>query len=813
MFCKPNPLILFCRLLPAFFIVHALSFLCNHGYGQSRSATVLSGDVTDSLHKPLVYATVRIFKNGKQPLKSTYTNEKGRFQFQVDSGKYELVVSHAGFANLSKQVVVGKAGLLMEPIVLVGSTQVLQDVTVAARKPLIEQSADKIIYNVDSDPAAKAEMATDILRKTPLVTVDGEGNVQLNGQSNFKILLNGRETSLFAQNVKDALKNFPGAVISRIEIITAPSAKYDAEGVGGIINIVTKKRVIGYNGYISSYLSTMGNISESATLSVKAGKLGISSYAGVSGVAGNISNRSISETTPYVPTLFSKRTLAGERLNNNRGGYANLEISYDLDSLNTLSAYGNLGLNRSRSELEQSIITARVTQPAEQGLFQQDNTSRSPSSGMGADFIRKYRSLPEKELSFRFNGQFSRSEAFTNSLQNGTLQERYVSNTNETRNHEYTLQGDLVQPLSKTSKLETGAKAIFRAASAEFMSLVKYNATDTYKPAPSNSDQFDYHQEVYSAYASYNLNIKTYSMRFGARAEHTNIKGDFVSSKTTVEQQYTNLIPNLLVTKKFSPLYTASFSYNMRLQRPYITNLNPFINNNDSLSVSFGNPRLGPQVLHAASLQNRFSKGKLFAVLTANASYTNNMIVQYSVFNAANAVTSTTSANAGREWQANVGFSLNTPIGKKLRAGFFPSVRYNNIQNRLNLLQRSKGFSGSVSANFTCNVTGKFTLSGSGVVLRTPYALAGTLSTTLYFYQINFGYKFFNDKLSATMNVNNFHGRYFTFRSVTENPDFRVVNTTISPYLVIYFGVTYNFGKLKESVSKKKGVSNDDLVQ
>lgn len=811
MFRKTNPLVIFHHPLSVFLTTLAISFICNTTYGQSGKT--ISGMVTDSLHKPLVYATVRILKNNKQPLKSTYTNERGLFQLQVDSGRYELVVSHTGFASVSRQVVVGKGGLQIETIYLRTDKQLLQDVTVAARKPLIEQAADKIIYNVDSDPAAKAEMATDILRKTPLVTVDGEGNVQLNGQSNFKILLNGRETSMFAQNVKDALKNFPGAVISRIEIITAPSAKYDAEGVGGIINIVTKKRVVGYNGYVSSYLSTMGNISESATLSVKAGKLGISSYIGVNGVAGRISNRSTSETTPYVPTLFSKRTLEGERLNSNRGGYANLEISYDLDSLNTLTAYGNLGVNRSQSELEQSIITAHTTRPAERGLFQQDNVSRSPSSGMGADFIRKYRNQPEKELSFRFNGQFSRSDALTNSLQGGALLERYVSNTNEARNHEYTLQGDLVQPLSKTSRLETGAKAIFRAASAEFLSLAKYSATDSYKPAPSNSDQFDYHQEVYSVYTSYNLNIKTYSMRLGARAEHTDIKGEFVSSKSTVEQHYTNLIPNLLVTKKFSPLYTVSFSYNMRLQRPYITNLNPFVNNNDSLSVSYGNPQLGPQVLHAVSLQNRLTKGKLFAVLTANASYTRNMIVQFSLFNPANAVTSTTSANAGREWQANVGFSLNTPVGKKLRIGFFPSVRYNNIENRLNLLQHRKGFSGSVSANFNYNVIGKFTLSGSGVILRTPYALVGTLSNTLYFYQINFGYKFFNDKLSATMNVNNFHGRYFTFRSVTENPDFRVVNTTVSPYLVIYWGLTYNFGKLKESVSKKKGVTNDDLVQ
>ena len=798
-------------LLPLM-LVTLLGLLSSRSYCQPVKP-VLSGLVTDSLHKPVLYATISVFTKGNQMLKSTFTNEKGRFQLELDTGGYTMTVSHAGFASAGRQVVVGRSGLVMEPLVLAASGQLLQDVTVAARKPLIEQAADKIVYNVESDPAARAESASDILRKTPLVTVDGEGNVQLNGQSNFKILLNGRETSMFAQNVKDALKNFPGAVISRIEVITAPSARYDAEGAGGIINIVTKKRVIGYNGYLSSYFSTQNNYSESATLSIKAGKLGLSSYIGAGGIAGSIRNQSISETTPFVPTLFFKRTLEGERRNSNRNGYANLEVSYDLDSFNTVTAYGNIGSGRSTSMLEQSVLTAHTLQPAEQSRFLQDNVNRSPSSGMGADFIRKYRRQPEKELSARFNGQFSRNQSKGNSLQDGALYDRYVANENGSRNQEYTLQVDLVQPINKTSRLETGTKAILRAASSDFISQLKYSEAEAYKPAPFNTDRFTYHQEVYGAYASYNVNLKSYALRLGSRVEHTDIRGDFVSSRTRVEQHYTNLIPNLLLTRKFSQLYTTSLSYNLRLQRPYITNLNPFVNNNDSLFISYGNPQLGPQVLHTLSLQNRFTKGKLFAVFTAGASYTDNMIVQYSLFDPFNAITSTTSANAGREWQANASLSVNTPIGKKFRIGFFPSLRYNNIQNRLNLLQHRQGLSGSVSVNFTCNVAGKFTISGSGVVLRTPYALIGTTATTLYFYQVNFGYKFFKDKLSATMNVNNFQSRYYTYRTVTENPDFRVVNTYVSPYLVIYFGVTYSFGKLKESVSKKKGVANDDLVQ
>ena len=125
---------------------------------------------------------------------------------------------------------------------LVALVKSLSEVTVVAARPLVEQKDDRLIYNVEEDPAAKSESASDILRKTPFVNVDGDGAIQVNGQSNFKVLLDGRETALFSQNVKEALKSFPGSTISRIEVITSPSAKYDAEGVGGIINIVTKKQ-------------------------------------------------------------------------------------------------------------------------------------------------------------------------------------------------------------------------------------------------------------------------------------------------------------------------------------------------------------------------------------------------------------------------------------------------------------------------------------------------------------------------------------------------------------------------------------------
>jgi hypothetical protein len=774
----------------------------------------VTGIVTDSTKKPVAFATINLLKPGQPPVsfKRTYTNKQGVFELTADSGSYILAVTHTGFADATIELNIKSGETKVDDLIISPAHHVLQNVTVTAKKPLIEQGDDKITYNVENDPAAKSESASDLLRKAPLVTVDGDGNVQVNGQSNFRILLNGRETSMFAMNVKEALKNFPGGIISKIEVITSPSAKYDAEGVGGIINIITKKKVIGYNVYLNSYYSTLTNYSENLSFNLKAGKLGVSGYLGTSGAARDIKSRSINETTPFGNAAFSKRTLTGERLGRNYGTFGNMEVIYEIDSFKTLAAYGNLSGFRSNNNVNQTIITERFFQPSQTSLLFQDNRSVNPGSGIGTDFIRRFRNAPEKELTFRLNGQFSRNNGINNSLQNDQLQDRYVLNESRSKNREYTLQADFVQPLKGKQKLEVGVKGILRNASSDFRSMAKFNSNESYKPNPFNTDRFNYHQEVYSAYTSYSLSYKKTNIRAGLRMEHTNVSGDFETSKTTVAQNYTHIIPNLLVTKKVSSVYTLTGSYNMRLQRPYITSLNPFVNNNDSLYITYGNPDLGPQVLHAVSVQNRFVKGKLFAAITLNGSYTENMIVQYASFNKATGVTSITSANVGKDVQTSLALNLSTPLNKKLNVGFSTQLRYNEIENTSNLLQQQKGITGAAFGNFYYKVVGKFTISGSGGIMRSPYTLVNT-PLTQYSYQVNFGYKFLNEKLAVTMNVNNAHDRYIGFKNVTEDPGFRVVTTNINPFRVIFFGATYNFGKLKENISKKKGVTNDDLVQ
>lgn len=781
-------------------------FIC----GSAQEYTV-KGRLTDSASaNPVAVATINFQEPEKKISRTVVSDKNGSFQTSLSPGRYKVLITHAGFRKKGMPLKVEGQPADMGNIQLVAFVKNLGGVTVTTVRPLVEQQADRLIYNVEDDPAAKSESASDILRKTPFVNVDGDGAVQVNGQSNFKVLLNGRETAMFSQNVKEALKAFPGATISKIEVITSPSAKYDAEGVGGIINIITRKKLAGYNGTANASTSTLGHSSAGLNFNLKTGKVGISAMYSTMTNGGILSDQ-LAVTTPAQPIAFSRREIGGSRFTRMFFQQANLELSYDLDSTNTLVVYGNISRMRNKTFTEQSIYTLFPNGSSDLAPYLLDTRFAIPAHGFGTDYIRKFKGRPQKELTVRFAGMFNTNESFANSQQKIGPTDRFILNNSEAFNSEYTLQADLIEPLNKTTRLETGVKSILRKAHSDFESLIKFNKADAYAVDPGNSNKFFYDQNVYSGYVSLNKTLKSLSFRIGLRLEHTYIHGDFISTNTVVEQKYTNLIPNLMVTKQFSKTINSNLSYTMRLGRPSISSLNPFVNNSDSLNISYGNPNLGPQYIHMFSLQNKFFKGNKFISVQAGFNFSNNLIIQNPAFDAATGVTSVTGANAGQIREYILGFVSNLPLGKKWNISVNSTGRVARMRNNLQSSWATYTL-GNVNGNFSFKATPRFTItsnSGYFVPLRTP----NNTFPDNYFYGVNFGYKMFRDKLTVTANATNFFEkeRKLTFR--TESDYFITENTNTIPFRNFSLAFTYSFGRLKESVSKKKGVNNDDQVQ
>ncbi len=798
---------LLCALLPA-----GLSILPGDVFSQTKMK--LSGTVSDS-SKPLALVTVRIFKkNNPAPLQITLSKDNGSFQFnKPDTGNYTLSFTYTGFAEKRINITVAsQAGdMQIDPVQLSGATGILKEVVVNSQRPMVEQSDDKIVFNVEDDPTNKTETAIDILRKTPFVSVDGEDNIKVNGKSNFKVLLNGRETSMFARNVKEALRGFPGALISKIEVITTPSAKYDGEGIGGLINIITKKKVVGYNGTLSTFSRTSDKLNNfSVNGNAKVGKIGASVFLHT-GFTDPVLLHNTNTTIPSTQNIYAKRTLDGDQHSNSGWSFGNAELSWDPDSLNTISLYTNIDSWSNKTVTEQTITTDFASSPSTVSYYNLNNKSNNPGVNVGSDYIKHFKKNKEREFSLRFLGEFGKNDSKLNSFQDNPGTDRYLVNNSYAINNQYTIQADNSIPIKKTGKFEGGVKAILRRASSDFQSLVKYDQAENYKMNSANTDYFKYTQDVISLYSMYSFRLKKSSFRFGARIEYTNVDGNFISSNTKVKNSYTTLLPNIQFTNRVSKVTTLVFTYTKRLQRPYIWDLNPFVYNNDSLNISYGNPDLGPQTVHALSGQLRYGKGNTFTGINIEGSYSDNKILQYSSFDPQTGITKATSLNIGKEFQSSLNLNFNTKINPKWNLFVNGSLRYSTVTNNSDASQSNSGFGCNFNLNTSYKFSNKFTVSSYLGLWKDPQTIQTTYPFSTW-HNVALNYKVFKGKINISLRAVNYFEKTHDYKTITKDQNFYNTNITRQIRRGGVLVLTWNFGKLTENVSKKKGVSNDDLL-
>jgi outer membrane receptor protein involved in Fe transport len=795
------------------FILLAALFILP-GYVFSQTKMKLTGTVSDS-SKPLALVTVRLFKKiNTVPLQTTLSKENGSFQLnKPDTGSYILSFTHTGFAEKRVAIAVapGAGDMQTDPVQLSKATGMLKEVVVSSQRPMVEQSDDKIVFNVEDDPTNKTETAIDILRKTPFITVDGEDNIKVNGKPNFKVLLNGRETSMFARNIKEALRGFPGAIISKIEVITTPSAKYDGEGIGGLINIITKKKVAGYNGSLSTFSRTSDKVNNfSVNGNAKLGKFGLSVFLN-SGFSDPVLQQNINTTIPATHDIYSKRTLDGGQYTSSNWSFGNAELSWEIDSLNTVSLYTNIDSWSNKTVTDQTITTDFASGPSTVSYYNLNNKSKNPGVNVGSDYIKHFKKNKDREFSLRFLGEFGKQDSKLNSFQDNPGTDRFLVNNSYAINNQFTIQADNSIPIKKNGKFEGGIKAILRRASSDFQSLIKYNEADDYKTNITNTDYFKYEQDVISLYSMYSLRLKKSSFRVGARIEYTNVNGNFISSNTQVKHSYATLLPNLQFTNRVSKVTTLVFAYTKRLQRPYIWDLNPFVYNNDSLNISFGNPDLGPQTSHALSAQLRYGKGNTFAGINIEGSYSGNKILQYSSFDPLTGITKTTSLNIGKEFQSSLNLNFSTKITPKWSLFVNGSVRYSTVKNNSDASQSNSGFGCNFNMNTNYKFTDKFTVSSFLGLWQEPQTIQSTYPFNTW-HNVAFNYKVFKGKINISLRAVNYTEKTHDFKTITKDRNFYNTNTTRQVRRAAVLALTWNFGKLTENVSKKKGVNNDDIL-
>ncbi|WP_246050267.1 TonB-dependent receptor domain-containing protein [Neolewinella litorea] len=590
------------------------------GGGAPSIKGTIRGQVLDAQSgDPVEFATIVLLSaDGEQQINGTLSETDGSFKLvNVAPGDYRLKASFLGYLEQTlDEVKTTKRSpdLTLEPIVLAADAVTLEGVEVTAQASLVENRIDKMVYNADQDATNSGGDASDVLRKVPLLSVDLEGNVSLRGSSNLRILVNGRPSTIFASSVADALKSIPSDQIKSVEVITTPSARYDGEGSGGIINIITKKKEAqGFTGTVNSSVGTRQNnfgLNANALIGRFGMNAGVNSFWSWKRAAEN----------QFLRTDFDNGTAVRqlEQGGLNESGFfganGNLGAFYDFNAYNSLNLSGRYNrFARSQEGTTNGFIDYFGSENSVD--FSRFNDSENANSGFDAtlDYRRTFADQPDRELilAFQLSGQNSNTDNIIDQTGDLAIYQRDLINTNDGLNLEYTGQLDYVHPAGERLKLETGLKAVLRRIDSDYRTQVKPNDGGSFTDDPKLTDLFLYDQDVYAAYLSGNWTISDkWGLVAGARYETTEIGGEFRSENPSFTNSYHNFLPSIILNRKLSQFSNLKASYTQRIQRPSLFYINPFTAIADPNSLQIGNPDLEPEIVEQYELAyNTYIKG------------------------------------------------------------------------------------------------------------------------------------------------------------------------------------------------------------
>lgn len=583
----------------AFFLLLSTYTFAQDGKGK------ITGTITDAASKEVVeFATIALVTSDGKTIDGAVADMKGKFTLnKIAPGSYKLVVSFVGYETKSVDVeITDKKDQLDLNIAISSEAKVLSEVVVEGQRSTIEERVDRTIYNAENDATTRGGDATDVLKRVPMLSVDFDGNVSLRGSQNILVLINNKPSTIMASSVADALKQIPAEQIKTVEVITSPSAKYDAEGTGGIINIITKKNTL--EGVTLNINSSAGIRGSNLGLNgnYRRGKLGLS-LGGWGRTSYNVKGAYYNEQLIFDPENISPDRFVRQRgnsRNQNLFGNYTLGFDYDINKYNSLTGSFRTGVRNGRNKqngLFRETFVDDVFSGSE--LSRTKSMDKSQNFDFNLTYTRTF-DKPQKELSIL--GMYSRNNR-NNEFRNlteevdGIFDPRGLKNLNDSYNQEVTVQVDYATPINANQQIEFGAKSIMRQVYSNFNSFTDPEGDGTYDKIENaqNSNNLNYDQNVTAGYLAYTLNTaNAIGFKAGARYEYTTIDA-FTRTESNIEiPSYGVLVPSVNVSKRIKNT-TLKAGYNRRVQRPSIQFLNPYKQYSNPLNVSVGNPQLDPE--------------------------------------------------------------------------------------------------------------------------------------------------------------------------------------------------------------------------
>ncbi len=787
----------------------------------SPQTLTVKGVAIDSVtNKPLGYVTVVLLDaKTQQSVKGGLTKDDGSFELKSVLGKaYLLAIASVGYKSKSLPIIGTNAVVDVGRILLSVLNNQLGEVSITAVKPIMRQEVDRISYDVQADPESKALTALDMMRKVPLLSVDANDNIKLKGNANYKILINGKESAMVAKDPSDVLKAMPADNVERIEVITTPPAKYDAEGLAGIINIITKKNADqGYNASISGRYNSVYGPGLYGRVSVKQGKLGVSVFAGTN------HNNNFDAAFGNNQTIFGGQSTKQKGYGSNQfhNYFGNAEISYEIDSLRLITASVELFNGRGAQDNDQSSTTTNYNGSLAQ-QYEQASSALNTFQGLDASinyqlgFKRKKDQLLTLSYKFSYspNTQYN-SNVFSQRVNYDEASQPNFTQYNNSGERSNTIQVDYAEPFKKLT-FETGAKAILRNDFSNFQQSDLDSVTNEYVLNPEHTDDFNYEQNVYSLYNSYQYKMDKWTVKAGLRLEHTTVNGDFTSADATVNQNYNNLIPSISIQRSFKAS-SINLGFTQRIQRPGIYQLNPFVDKSNPKFINVGNPDLRPELNNTFELnysnfaKNSFTVGLSYQFSNNSIQNLSSLKIDSTANNKPDTVTSTTYQNLGSNRTLGINVNTNFNITKKL------SFSINGLVSKVWLrgifdgeFYQNSGITGNAFANAGYKFDDGYRIGVDAGFFSGNINLQGSTSNFIY-NALVVTKEFLKKKATISLVANCPESKYNSFTTTTTTQQYYQYAYNENPYRTFAVRFSYKFGKLNSEIKKNQhGIDNDD---
>ena len=787
----------------------------------------IEGIVIDSeTQLPIEYATIIVYPNGgSKAITGATTNTKGAFVVKdLQNGAYKVNIEFVGAKTYTVNNISidnSHTKIDLKTISLLKSSGSLAVVTVKSSSKAIDNKIDKMVFNAEKDISSQNGVATDLLKKIPMVSVDIDGNVQLAGTSSIRFLINGKPSVAFGSNITEVLQSIPASEIKTVEVITNPGAKYDADGLGGIINIVLKQnKTRGYNGNISTSVGTLLE-NGSFNLAARNNNFGASLF-----IASNARLLAATPMTMYRSTIDSMN-----RTNNyiqqdgssdikRQGSHSGLNIDWTLFKKNSFTAsfgMNNFGFDANGNNtqiLSSQLFGGEVMQ----NQILHNVTSNTFRENGNYNYSGSYKRTFDKEgreLEVSYNEGTSKFNINATSLQYimpNSVFNFGTNNLNAASEKESELKLDYSEPISERIKLNFGGKLVGLGINS-VVDVFTQSKLQSLQQNNSLSNTLNYNQHVAAGYAELEFPVKNWvDVKLGGRWEQTNVDATFSSAHKSISPDYHNFVPSIFFKRKIGEDNSIKFSYSRRINRPGTEELNPYINTTDPKNMSQGNPYLLPELGERIEFTYSQEIKDLGSIMVTMFQRNSNQDIQpYVTYYPSLQVGDSVYKNVNLSMPQNIGLEKNTGVNifSDLKFSTAFSVRsnisyyYRKIYNSINkgTSASSQNYRANInltyefSKNFVTECFGNFNSARNEVQGKYPANIS---------YSIAMRKKFWNGKGSLGLVANNPFAEFVKQQTLICGPNFYSNNIRYVPSRS--FGISFNwrFGKLEFKKERKE---------